>query len=94
MYKENQKKVFKEKELIVYRVTQISEEEIAFFQSSKGESIELLGFISTSKDSKITTRFYSNSILTIQIDESVEREEEFDYGYAEISRYSLKPDEK
>ena len=40
----------------------------------------MLGFISTSKNSKKTICFEGNAILTIHVDETVKRDEEFDFG--------------
>ena len=48
-------------------------------------AIELLGFISTTINPKVATTFDGNSIFVLLVDETVERDESFDYGYAHIS---------
>lgn len=48
-----------------------------------GKNIETLGFLSTSLSKRIALKFYTNTLLEIEVDET-NRDEEVDYGYAFI----------
>ena len=73
------------KELRFYRSTQLTDKEIEYFKRGKGETIELLGFISTSKNIVTTKNFPGNAIIEIVVDDKTKRDPEFDFGYADLT---------
>ena len=85
---EQQELVKEGEELHLYRSTYLSEEEIYFFKNNTGSVIELLGFISTTKNIVASRNFEGNAILEIIMNSKAKRDKELDYGYADISDWS------
>ena len=72
----------------VYRGCELSPNDIKKFKSmKKGEVIELLGFISTSKDKGTGQFFIRNAFIIIELP-TEKRDPEMDFGYANISKLS------
>ena len=71
---EQQELVKEGEELHLYRSTYLSEEEIDFFKNNTGEVIELLGFISTTKNIVSSRNFEGNAILEIIVDDKGKRQ--------------------
>ena len=70
--------------LVCYRGGTASDEEIKFYQNNVGKVILNLGFLSTSRNENIATKFADNLFFVIKVTKQ-HRDKELDYGYADIS---------
>ena len=64
-----------EQEFKVYRSTMLSDQEISFFRENSGQVIELLGFVSTSRNIGVTSNFRGNALIEVVVGKNAERDE-------------------